>query len=356
MLPFDSLLFFYILTIALIPAVLLGLTQKRLKYYCAAVNLVMIALIYSSPVKIITLACFWVGEYLLTVIWQRILVKHKKRPLLWLFTLLSLAPLIYIKVSGLFGSGWFTLSLLGVSYMTFRAIGVIIESYDGLIKKTGILEDYYFILFFPSLSSGPIDRRRRFKEDMDKRYTRSEYIELLRGGVWRLFTGALYNFVIAKLVYTYLVSPLPETFWGNAAYAVTYTVFLFFNFAGYSLMAIGASYIMGIKVPENFNMPFLAHDLKDFWSRWHISLSTWLRDFVYTRFVMSSLKGKWFKNKHVGSYLGYLITFMAMGLWHGFELRYILYGLYHGLLLCLNDYLDNNAKWYKKGKKKSASC
>jgi len=104
-------------------------------------------------------------------------------------------------------------------------------------------------------------------------------------------------------------------------------------------------------VPDNFNRPFLARDLKDFWARWHISLSTWLRDFVYTRFTMASLRQKWFKSKHTGSYLGYILTMLTMGIWHGFSWHYILYGVYHGLLMCLNDVLDTRWKAFKKMKK-----
>ena len=92
-------------------------------------------------------------------------------------------------------------------------------------------------------------------------------------------------------------------------------------------MAIGTGYILGIQVPENFNQPFFSVDMKDFWTRWHISLSTWLRDYVYTRFVMAALKQKWFKNQRSASYLGYILTMMTMGLWHGLAPHYLVYGL-----------------------------
>ena len=117
-------------------------------------------------------------------------------------------------------------------------------------------------------------------------------------------------------------------------------------------MAVGASYILGIKTPDNFNMPFLSRDMKDFWSRWHISLSTWLRDYVYTRFVAASLRGEWFKDRRTGSYIGYIITMLTMGLWHGLTPAYIIYGAYHGLLMCANDLLDTRSRRYKKLKKK----
>ena len=115
-------------------------------------------------------------------------------------------------------------------------------------------------------------------------------------------------------------------------------------------MAIGASYILGVKTPENFNMPFISRDMKDFWNRWHISLSYWFRDFIYTRFVMRSLEKKRFKDKHTASYIGFLITFVTMGLWHGIKTYYFIYGLYEGMLLIFTEYFQLKSSLYKKYK------
>ena len=130
-----------------------------------------------------------------------------------------------------------------------------------------------------------------------------------------------------------------------------YSFYLFFDFAGYSLIAVGVSYILGVKTPDNFNMPFISKDIKEFWNRWHMSLSFWFRDFIYTRFVMSSMKKKRFKSRYTSSYIGYIITMGTMGIWHGTEIYYILYGLYHGILIILTDYLQRKSKLYKKYKK-----
>ena len=116
-------------------------------------------------------------------------------------------------------------------------------------------------------------------------------------------------------------------------------------------MAVGTGYLLGIQVPENFNQPFLSVDMKDFWARWHISLSTWLRDYVYTRFVMNSLKKKRFRNQRTASYLGYLLTMMTMGIWHGLAARYLVYGAYLSALMCLNETLDLHWKPFRKVKK-----
>ena len=349
MVPFDSLIWFYLLVLALIPAAVLGFMGKPIKYYGAFVSLVFVLLIYNTPVKLLYVALFAAWQLVLVKTFPLVLKKINKRPMLWLFVLLSLVPMFLNKFRVEIGGSVF--GLLGLSYLSFRAIQVIIDTYDGLIENTKVFDFLYFILFFPCISSGPIDRSRRFTKELETPYSKEEYRELFEKGVWKLFCGAFYNFVISNVIYSYWLSPLGKGFLADVSYMYGYTLFLFFNFAGYSLMAIGAAYIMGVKLNDNFNMPFAALDMKDFWSRWHISLSTWLRDYVYSRFVMSALKGKWFKNPYTASYIGYVITMMTMGLWHGLELHYIVYGAYHGLLMCVNDILDNKVKGFKKLKR-----
>ena len=349
MVPFDSLIWFYILIAALIPAAVLGFLGKPIKYYGAAVTLVFLLLIFNTPTKLLYVALFAAWQLLLVKVFPLVLKKVNRRPMLWIFVLLSLVPMFLNKFRVEVGGSVF--GLLGLSYLSFRAIQVIIDTYDGLIENTKVFDFLYFVLFFPCISSGPIDRSRRFTKELETPYSKEEYRELFEKGVWKLFAGAFYNFVLSNLIYSYWLTPLGKGILADVSYMYGYTLFLFFNFAGYSLMAIGTAYILGVKLPDNFNMPFAALDMKDFWSRWHISLSTWLRDYVYSRFVMSALKGKWFKNPYTASYIGYVITMMTMGLWHGLETHYIVYGAYHGLLMCVNDILDNKVKGFKKLKR-----
>jgi membrane protein involved in D-alanine export len=118
-----------------------------------------------------------------------------------------------------------------------------------------------------------------------------------------------------------------------ASYMYAYTCYLFFDFAGYSAFAVGVSYLLGIHTPPNFDRPFLAGNIAEFWNRWHISLSTWFRDHVYMRFVMAAVRGRWFASRLAISCAALYVTFMLMGIWHGLSLRYVTYGLYHGTLL-----------------------
>ncbi len=349
MVPFDSLIWFYLLIAALIPAAVLGFLGKPIKYYGAVVTLLFLLLIFNTPIKLLYVALFAAWQLLLVKVFPFVLKKLNKRPILWLFVLLALLPMFLNKFRVEIGGSVF--GILGLSYLSFRAIQVLIDTYDGLIEKTKVFDFLYFVLFFPCISSGPIDRSRRFTKELENPYSKEEYRELFEKGVWKLFAGAFYNFVLSNLIYSYWLTPLSKGFLADVSYMYGYTLFLFFNFAGYSLMAIGTAYILGVKLPDNFNMPFAALDMKDFWSRWHISLSTWLRDYVYSRFVMSALKGKWFKNPYTASYIGYVITMMTMGIWHGLELHYIVYGAYHGLLMCVNDILDNKVKGFKKLKR-----
>ncbi len=133
---------------------------------------------------------------------------------------------------------------------------------------------------------------------------------------------------------------------GNLLYMYGYSMYLFFDFAGYTMFAVGVSYIMGIKSPENFNKPFISKNIKDFWNRWHMSLSFWFRDYVFMRFVF------WMTKKSGSKPYGCLKhrvfpAVYADGVWHGLAPQYIIYGLYHALLMTCYNFFE---KWNKKYK------
>ncbi|MDB6137980.1 MAG: Protein dltB [Verrucomicrobiaceae bacterium] len=120
---------------------------------------------------------------------------------------------------------------------------------------------------------------------------------------------------------------------GAIYYAYVYSAHLFFDFAGYSAFAVGVSRWFGVKSPENFKMPWAAPNIREFWNRWHISLSMWFRDHVYMRFLLMASKRKWFPSREITSSVGYFVSFGLMGVWHGLAPHYLLYGLYHAALL-----------------------
>ena len=128
---------------------------------------------------------------------------------------------------------------------------------------------------------------------------------------------------------------------------------LFFDFAGYSMFALAASNLMGIKSPINFDKPFISRDLKEFWNRWHMSLSFWFRDFVFMRLVMVLMRNKVFKNRNTTSNVAYVINMMVMGFWHGVTWYYIAYGIFHGIGLGINDAWLRKKKTINKERKKA---
>lgn len=233
---------------------------------------------------------------------------------------------------------------------------MLIEIHDGLISTVRIRDYLGFMLFFPTLLSGPIDRSRRFLADQNVVMTRAEYLDLVSLGLWKFLKGALYKFVFSGLVYYFLEKVVVTGMsWKLIPYMYLYGFYLFFDFAGYSSMAIGISYILKIRTPENFNKPFISTDLIDFWTRWNITLSTWFRDYIFSRVMMFMMKHRSFKKRVTMSSVAYIINMSLMGLWHGFSTDYIVYGLYHGLLLMLNErfrhtkfYRAHHLKrWYK---------
>ena len=350
MTPFSGLLFFYAMGILLLPAIVLGLMGKPLRHYGLMFTFVMLIFIFSENGQLVSLTVFYLWETVLCYMYLR--VGKKSRITLILVVTLSLLPLAAVKLGEIFAT-LRMFRLLGVSYMTFRGVQVLLDIHDGKLKELRLPDLSYFLLFFPSVASGPIDRYQRFATDLERKLSRDEYMEMLRRGVWKLLFGAFSAIVASGTIHSLWLSPLPDHgFLATLSYMYGYTFYLFFNFAGYSSMAVGTAYILGISLPENFRMPFLSVDMKDFWSRWHISLSTWLRDYLYTRFVRGSLKAKRFKNPRTASYLGYILNMTVMGIWHGLTPPYILYGVYHSLLMCLNEALDLHWKPFRKMKQK----
>lgn len=352
MIPFSGLLFFYLLFLGLLPAVVLGLLGKKLHYYGIFLCAAMLVIVFWQNGQLAALALFFLWEMALCCLFWRL--PKRTRPLLWAAVVLALGPLGLIKLGEVL-QPFSLFRLMGASYMSFRAVQVLLDIYDGRLQKLRPVALGYFLLFFPAVSSGPIDRYRRFLSDLDRPPDREHYRTLLAQGIWKLAGGCVSAVVISGFIQQYWLAALPASGFGaTLSYMYGYTFYLFFNFAGYSSVAIGAGYLLGIQMPENFNQPFLSVDMKDFWSRWHISLSTWLRDYLYSRFVMKSLKQKRFSNPRTASYLGYVLNMMAMGAWHGLQPQYLLYGVYHSALMCLNEVLDLHCKPFRSFKNHGA--
>ena len=346
---FEGNEFFLLLFVVLLIGFVVNFFEKRKDYYILVLSLLFAGAIYGkSRAMIVYLISFVTYQYFLVFIAQRIETKRLK-PLVFL----SIFPLVINKIFAL--TSLHLLAFIGISYMSFKTIQIMLEISDGLIKEKISIKDYLqFLLFFPTVSAGPIDRSRRFLKEINEVMPRKEYLELAGDGVYRIVLGLLYKIVLSTYVYQMLLA-LNNT--GTVVYSIKYmylyTLYLFFDFAGYSLMAVGSSNILGIQTPMNFNKPFLSVDIKDFWTRWHITLSTWLRDFVFSRVLMQVIRKKWFKNRLHNATYAYMVNMLVMGFWHGLSVSYIVYGFYHGVLMAGFEVYQKKSNFYKKNKNKN---
>ena len=346
---FEGNEFFLLLFVVLLIGFVLNYFGKRKDYYILSLSILFAGAIYGkSKAMVVYLLAFIVYQYFLVFIAQRMDSKRLK-PLV----ILSILPLVVNKVFAI--TQLHLLSFIGISYMSFKTIQIMLEISDGLIKEKISVKDYLqFLLFFPTVSSGPIDRSRRFLKEINEVMPRKDYLELAGSGIYRIVLGLLYKVVLSTYVYQILFA-LSNT--GTVIYSIKYmylyTLYLFFDFAGYSLMAVGSSNILGIQTPMNFNKPFLSIDIKDFWTRWHITLSTWLRDFVFSRVLMQVIRKKWFKNRLHNAAYAYMVNMLVMGFWHGISVSYIAYGFYHGILMSGFEIYQKKSTFYKNHKNKT---
>ena len=346
---FEGNEFFLLLFVVLLIGFVLNYFGKRKDYYILSLSILFAGAIYGkSKSMVVYLLAFIIYQYVLVFIAQRMDLKRLK-PLV----MLSILPLVVNKVFAI--TQLHLLAFIGISYMSFKTIQIMLEISDGLIKEKISVKDYLqFLLFFPTVSSGPIDRSRRFLKEINEVMPRKDYLELAGDGIYRIVLGLLYKVVLSTYVYQMLLA-LSNT--GTVVYSIKYmylyTLYLFFDFAGYSLMAVGSSNVLGIQTPMNFNKPFLSIDIKDFWTRWHITLSTWLRDFVFSRVLMQVIRKKWFKNRLHNAAYAYMVNMLVMGFWHGISVSYIAYGFYHGILMSGFEIYQKKSNFYKKHKNKT---
>lgn len=341
--PYATPFYFLILGVALVPLVIAHSVGKKWMPYQVLLTIGFLWLTFGGTVSIWSLLGFGVFETALIKFYEhyRVPKTSKNSTLVFVVTLLlAIVPLFVVKITPVFNPQHpeSIFGFLGISYVTFKTVSTIIEIRDGLIKAVPLKDFLYFLYFYPTISSGPIDRFRRFRKDLTAPIS-EKYPVFLEKGIFFIFQGFLYNFIIGyeidKLVLHSVAirATVHPSFENMLVSMYAYGLYLFFNFAGYSLFAIGVSYIMGYDVPINFNKPFLAKNIHDFWNRWHMSLSFWFRDFVFMRLVKWIMVKKWSKNMVKISNIGYLLNMGLMGFWHGFTPFYIVYGFYHAGLM-----------------------
>ncbi|EOC0028789.1 MBOAT family protein, partial [Cronobacter sakazakii] len=210
-------------------------------------------------------------------------------------------------------------------------ISFIVDAYKGKIESSSFLDYLYYILFFPKMIAGPITRWQSLIPQINSRTFINSSMVLL--GLTVISIGLFKKVVLSGLFERYADVGYSHTDTLNFIEAwvtsLSYTAQIYFDFSGYSDIAIGAALLLGIRLPDNFNSPYKAVNIRDFWNRWHISLSTWLRDYVYIP-LGGSRKGL------PRTISNLLITFLVSGAWHGSELNFILWGLMHGMATAIN--------------------
>ena len=349
---FSGLNFWSLLIILSIPAIFLGIKEKKNKYYILFSSLVFCFLVYSKNINsLIYLVIFLIYEYMLIKVYLRLKIE-KNCDRVSIFVILSLVPLVISRILPILEIDY-KFGFLGISYITFKVIQILVEIKDNMIKEVNFIDYLSFMIFFPTLSSGPIDRSRRFIKDIEKTISKTEYLDNLGKGIEYILQGLVYKIILSQLIFDKIniISEATYTTKNLTIYMYLYGFYLFFDFAGYSLMAVGVSKIFGIDTPMNFNKPFLAKDMKDFWNRWHMSLSHWFRDFVFSRLVFAMIKKKIFKSSLTTAMVAYIVNMTLMGVWHGINFSYLLYGLYHGIILAITEYFQKT-KFYKNNKNK----
>lgn len=229
---------------------------------------------------------------------------------------------------------------VGISFYTFQAIGYIIDVSRGTVKPTHNLARYaLFVSFFPQLVAGPIERSANLLPQFDyrHRFNATEAIE----GLKMMAFGYFMKLCIADNVSGYVDAVYNNLPYHNGTSVMLASFFFTFqilcDFGGYSMIAIGAAKCMGFTLMQNFRQPYLATSFKDFWRRWHISLTSWFTDYVYIPLGGNRCS----KRRHAANTVG---TMLISGLWHGANWTFVVWGGAHGLLLMLNN-IKRNVKW-----------
>ncbi|MDO8431582.1 MAG: MBOAT family O-acyltransferase [Candidatus Binatus sp.] len=220
---------------------------------------------------------------------------------------------------------------LGISFFTFEFIHYAVDRYRGQTTAGALKEYLAFILFFPTLVAGPI---KRYEDFLPKLRAADASLLDLQTGFTRILVGLVKKFAVADLM-TAFTNHLNRTDIALAdrrvlpLWLLAYGIKIYFDFAGYSDIAIGSARLFGIVVPENFDWPYMRSNIADFWRNWHISLSTWLFDYVFIPLGGSRVA-------RLRNYSNLIVTMFISGVWHGAGTNFIVWGLWHGMLLTGN--------------------
>lgn len=234
-----------------------------------------------------------------------------------------------VNVNGLFRTNFpfmYIIMPIGISFFTFQALGYVIDVYN---KKHDVAPNLItfmtYVCLFPQLVAGPIVRYSDIKKELVER---THTFDKTSEGVKRFVIGLAKKVLLANVLGEFSKALITETLLSSWLKPITFTLQIYFDFSGYSDMAIGLGLMFGFKFLENFNYPLIAKSITDFWRRWHISLSSWFRDYVYIPLGGNRVnKLKWIRN--------IFVVWFLTGFWHGASWNFIIWGLYFGIILVI---------------------
>lgn len=316
------------------------LKRSRMKMVLYVVAFSLYFYYKSSGIFFLLIIATSIIDYLLSLLLATRQKEWQRKLCVLLSVSVSLGVLGYFKYANfllgswaqIVGSNFQPLDIIlpvGISFYTFQSISYIVDVYRRRIEPTDSwLEYIFFLSFFPALVAGPIVRADHFLPQI-KANRVPERSEVWMG-FWLILLGIVKKALLADYIAQYndIVFTTPETYTGfeNLMAMLGYTMQIYCDFSGYSDMAIGIALIMGFNLPQNFNLPYKSQNVTEFWRRWHISLSSWLRDYLYIP-LGGNRKGK------VRTYLNNFITMLIGGLWHGASWKFVAWGGFHGVAL-----------------------
>ena len=302
----------------------------------------------SSGFYFFLLAVVTLSDYALALLIHSATQQWKRRLLLCTSLAVDLGLLFYFKYTNFFCATWadivganfqpYDIFLpVGISFFTFQSLSYTIDVYRGQMRPLQRLLDYaFFVSFFPQLVAGPIVRARDFVPQIRKPVV---VTDLMFGrAVYLICSGLIKKCVISDYISLNFVDRIfdnPTLYSGveNLLGAYGYTLQIYCDFSGYSDMAIGLALLLGFHFPQNFNSPYKSASITEFWRRWHISLSTWIKDYIYI-----SLGGN--RKGRVRQYFNLFLTMLLGGLWHGASINFIVWGSLHGAALVVHKFFS----------------
>lgn len=344
--PANPLLFssglFWVLFLLFLP--IFALLRNRRAMMMAFVTAFSLYFYYkSSGACFLLLVATSLCDWILTQVMAATGNQRSRRGLMIVAIVISLGILAYFKYANfllwnwaaIIGGNFQPLDIIlpvGISFYTFKSVSYVVDVYKGKMAPIDSWLEYVFHLsFFPTLLAGPIVRADQFLPQLRDR--RPVDRSMVYAGLWLVIVGIAKKAVVADYIAQYndLIFDNPgaysgvETLMGIAGY----TVQIYCDFSGYSDMAIGIAAIMGFKLPDNFRLPYQSKNVTEFWRRWHISLSSWLRDYIYIP-LGGNRCGRW------RTYLNNFLTMLIGGLWHGAAWRFVFWGAMHGVGLLVH--------------------